>query len=275
VLLAVVLGVLGGYGLGLAAQSAWESAAEDPAASVPPGGSSARLQRSAAQRAAAAALSPLAAPSVPAVGTGRFEAAAGTGARIGSRGRLVRFQILVEIVDGTAASVASGNAHPGDAGSGDGPPGSGAAFDPAAFGSAVERTLADGRSWNAAGQWSFQRVAAGDAADLVIRLTTPQTTDRLCGQYGLDTGGEVSCRGGGNIMINLKRWQLSVPWYADAIDEYRHMVINHEGGHFLGHGHSLCTGPGRQAAVMQTQTYGLEGCVRNPWPYPDGAHYLG
>jgi hypothetical protein len=42
--------------------------------------------------------------------------------------------------------------------------------------------------------------------------------------------------GGRNVVINLKRWLLGVPWYADALEDYRHMVVNHEVGHFLGHG---------------------------------------
>lgn len=253
VLLAIVLGALGGYGLGVAAQIAREPTTPGTRPADAGSDPTARQRRSAGATPAPSAPT---APSVPVAGTGRFAAAPGAGARIGGRGTLVRFQVVVEIVDGAPAH-------------------GGAVVDPAAFAAAVEGTLADRRSWTAGGGWSFQRVASDAGADLVVHLTTPQTTDRLCGQYGLDTAGEVSCRGGRNVMINLKRWQLAVPWYADALDEYRHMVINHEIGHFLGHGHSSCPGQGQAAPVMQTQTYGLESCVRNPWPYPDGAHYLG
>jgi hypothetical protein len=142
-----------------------------------------------------------------------------------------------------------------------------------AFALVVEATLADPRGWTAAGTWSFVRVASDP--NLVVRLTTPGTTDQRCAEYGLATAGEVSCRGGDEIMINLKRWLLAVPWYYDALADYRHMVINHEVGHFLGFDHVECRGVGELAAVMQAQTYGLGACTRNPWPFPDGRSYLG
>ena len=109
---------------------------------------------------------------------------------------------------------------------------------------------------------------------MALHLATPATTDRLCDRAGVETRGEVSCRGGRTIVVNLKRWLLGVPWYADAPDEYRHMVVNHEVGHFLGHGHVTCGRPGGPAPVMQRQTFGLDGCVRNAWPYPDGRNYV-
>jgi Protein of unknown function (DUF3152) len=45
-------------------------------------------------------------------------------------------------------------------------------------------------------------------------------------------------------------------------------VVNHEVGHWLGFGHSRCSGAGRLAPVMQQQSIGLEGCTFNPWPLP-------
>ena len=44
------------------------------------------------------------------------------------------------------------------------------------------------------------------------------------------------------------------------------MVINHEVGHWLGHGHETCATKGGPAAVMQQQSIDLEGCRFNPWP---------
>ena len=49
---------------------------------------------------------------------------------------------------------------------------------------------------------------------------------------------------------------------------YRHMVVNHETGHWLGHGHLGCAGRGRPAPVMMQQSKGLAGCRHNPWPLP-------
>jgi hypothetical protein len=48
--------------------------------------------------------------------------------------------------------------------------------------------------------------------------------------------------------------------------DYRHMVVNHEAGHFLGFGHANCGGPGQLAPVMQQQSINLQGCQHNPWP---------
>ena len=75
------------------------------------------------------------------------------------------------------------------------------------------------------------------------------------------------------MIINLKRWQLGVAWYPKLAD-YRDMVVNHEVGHFLGNGHVVCPRKGAPAPVMARQTFGLEGCAQNPWPYPDGRTYV-
>jgi hypothetical protein len=177
---------------------------------------------------------------VPQSGSGHFVTAGGGSSAVGS-GHVYRYTVVAEDGSGVAA---------------------------ADFAAAVERTLADPRGWTASGRWGFQRVSGG-TSDLTVHLATPATTDRLCDSVGVETRGEVSCRGGHTVVINLKRWLLGVPWYSDALDEYRHMVVNHEVGHFLGHGHVACSQPGGPAPVMQRQTFGLEGCVRNAWPFPD------
>jgi hypothetical protein len=184
-------------------------------------------------------------PAVPAAGSGLFVAAGGDSGRVGA-GRVYRYTVVVE---------------------------EGAGVPAADFAAAVERTLAEPRGWTASRRWGFQRVAGG-ASDVTVHLATPATTDRLCDRVGVETQGEVSCRGGRTIVINLKRWLLGVPHYADALEEYRHMVVNHEIGHFLGHGHVTCGQAGGPAPVMQRQTFGLEGCVRNAWPYPDQRTYV-
>ena len=45
------------------------------------------------------------------------------------------------------------------------------------------------------------------------------------------------------------------------------MVVNHETGHWLGHGHLGCPGPG-PAPVMMQQSKGRGACSFNPWPLP-------
>lgn len=146
----------------------------------------------------------------------------------------------------------------------------GSGVDPEAFAAAVQETLGDPRSWIAGGRWSFERVPSGTASELTVHLATPGTTDTMCARRGVRTRGEVSCRGGRDVIINLKRWLLGVAWYPQVAD-YRDMVLNHEVGHFLGNGHVLCPSRGALAPVMARQSFGLEGCVVNPWPYPDGS----
>jgi hypothetical protein len=185
-------------------------------------------------------------PDVPAKGSGVFASAGGAGRRVGV-GRIFRYEVVVE----TTSPIG-----------------------PDEFAGVVEAILSDPRGWTASQQWGFQRVPAGPS-DFTIHLATPATTDGLCARSGVpDTFGEVSCRGGRNVVINMRRWQLGVAWYADALDQYRQMVVNHEVGHFLGFGHAGCPGAGLPAPVMQQQSIDLQTCVRNPWPYPDGRTFV-
>lgn len=138
-------------------------------------------------------------------------------------------------------------------------------LDGQAFAAAVEATLGDRRSWGADGRLSFQRVSTGPF-DFRVALVSPDNVNSFC--PGLDTGGYTSCRSGDRAVINLGRWQTGVPDYAGDLATYRLYVVNHEVGHYLGHGHESCPGSGQLAPVMQQQTLGLEGCGKNPWPYP-------
>ncbi|HTJ37475.1 MAG TPA: DUF3152 domain-containing protein [Dactylosporangium sp.] len=185
-------------------------------------------------------------PSVPAKGNGRFDYATTGGDRVGTAGHLVHYVVATE---------------------------QGSGIDPEVFAAAVQQTLADPRSWIAGGRFSFQRVPAGSPSELTVHLATPSTTDSMCAKRGVRTRGEVSCRGGRDVIINLKRWLLGVAWYPSLAD-YRNMVVNHEVGHFLGNGHSICPRKGALAPVMSRQSLGLDGCVANAWPYPDGQHFV-
>ncbi|WP_409332156.1 DUF3152 domain-containing protein [Trujillonella humicola] len=140
----------------------------------------------------------------------------------------------------------------------------------AGFAAAVEATLADPRGWGSGGRLSFQRVgveeAAAGAYDFKVTLISPGSMERYC--PGVGTGGYTSCRYGDRAVINLARWETAVPDYEGDVATYRLYVVNHEVGHALGNGHQPCPGPGQLAPVMQQQTLGLQGCVKNPWPYP-------
>ncbi|WP_280791101.1 DUF3152 domain-containing protein [Blastococcus sp. CT_GayMR16] len=142
--------------------------------------------------------------------------------------------------------------------------------DGSAFAAAVESTLGDPRSWGNEGRMSFQRVGATEAAagqfDFKVSLVSPGNMETYC--PGVGTGGYTSCRYGDRATINLARWATAVPDYQGDIATYRLYVINHEVGHVLGNGHEPCPGTGEIAPVMQQQTLGLDGCVKNAWPYP-------
>jgi len=191
----------------------------------------------------------------PADGPGTFAVHGSPGPVLGRAGALRRFQVAVE---------------------------NGVPEDLDAFAATVDATLGDPRSWIAGQRVRLQRVGRGSPHDFTVYLATAATARQLCAAGGIDirVGGEsyTSCRVGDKVIINLARWRLSVPHYADRgvpLAIYRQYVINHEVGHALGNGHQGCPGPGRPAPVMQKQTLGLEGCTANSWPYVGGRHYVG
>ncbi|MFB8034535.1 DUF3152 domain-containing protein [Streptomyces sp. NPDC056004] len=150
----------------------------------------------------------------------------------------------------------------------------GSGVDPDRAAAEIARVLAAPRGWSHHGERTFRRVSEGPAG-LVVRIATPATTDAICLKGGLDTHGEVNCRVGADVMVNLKRWQRGSPEFHGPLAEYRALIINHEVGHWLGHGHETCPGKGRPAPAMMQQIHGLKGCVANAWPYDAKGRYLG
>ncbi|MFB6620157.1 DUF3152 domain-containing protein [Streptomyces sp. NPDC056367] len=151
----------------------------------------------------------------------------------------------------------------------------GLGLDPALFAEAVHRTLNDDRSWGHGGAMTFERVPGGEA-DFVITLASPGTTGKWCAKSGLDTTVDnVSCDSASTerVMINAFRWAQGSPTYGpEQMLSYRQMLINHEVGHRLGHGHVNCKTPGALAPIMQQQTKSLDidgiQCKPNPWVFP-------
>lgn len=138
----------------------------------------------------------------------------------------------------------------------------------------VAAILADPRSWTRDGRHGFRQVSSG-TADLVIRIATPDTADSLClAAIHMDTGNELNCEVPGGVVVNLRRWLLGSPTFTGPISDYRALIINHEVGHSLGHGHEGCPGPGRLAPAMMQQIKGLNGCRPNAWPYDRQGRYL-
>jgi hypothetical protein len=134
-----------------------------------------------------------------------------------------------------------------------------------AFSAAVAETYADPRGWNRGGSVRFERVASGGDFTLWLAADSQMAT------FGGACDVMWSCRNGRNVVINEDRWLGASPAWTQAggnLRDYRHMVVNHETGHWLGLGHAACAAPGAPAGVMQQQSMDLQGCTPNPWPQP-------
>ncbi len=132
------------------------------------------------------------------------------------------------------------------------------------FSAQVNETLNSPRGWARMGI-SFQQVSSGGNFNLILSepALVPSFSPGGC-------SAEWSCRVGVSVIINDMRWTGGTDaWNASgaSIRDYRHMVVNHEVGHWLGHGHQNCSAPGASAAVMQQQSISLQGCAPNPWPH--------
>ncbi len=130
------------------------------------------------------------------------------------------------------------------------------------FARLAAQTYADPRGWRNAGV-AFKRVNGPSDFSLVLAEASwlPRFSSVCSVQW--------SCRAGRYVVINQTRWKSASPSWNSAgksLRDYRHLVVNHETGHWLGHGHLGCPGPGRLAPVMMQQSKGLNGCVHNPWP---------
>lgn len=131
------------------------------------------------------------------------------------------------------------------------------------FASQVAETYADARGWSRMGV-KFERVQSGGDFTIVLTQAALMTTFSATG-----CDSTYSCNVGNYVVINNDRWQTATaPWNerGGSLRDYRHMVVNHETGHWLGHSHRHCGGAGQPAPVMQQQSINLEGCTFNPWP---------
>lgn len=182
----------------------------------------------------------------PTSGPGTFDTAAASGTAVGT-GTIRRYKVQVEHGTGISAEAAAKE---------------------------IDGILGDPRGWTADGRDGFRLVASGPY-DFEVKIATPDTVDRICGAAGLHTRGEVNCDVGDQVIVNLKRWNTGSPQFAGPLREYRALIINHEVGHRIGHGHETCPGPGRPAPAMMQQIDGLKGCRANAWPYDEHGAYLG
>lgn len=130
------------------------------------------------------------------------------------------------------------------------------------FAAQVNQTLNDTRGWARLGV-GFTQVASGGNFSLILSEASQVPT------FSSGCSADWSCRVGTTVIINDSRWTGATDAWNGAggsLRDYRHMVVNHEVGHWLGHGHLHCTGVGQTAPVMQQQSIDLEGCGFNPWP---------
>lgn len=135
----------------------------------------------------------------------------------------------------------------------------------AEFATQANQTLNDARGWSQL-DTRFVQVASGGSFTLVLVQASlvPSYSPTGC-------SADWSCSVGRNVIINDDRWMgATVSWNnaGGSLRDYRHMVVNHEVGHWLGHSHEFCGGAGQLAPVMQQQSMGLQGCKFNPWPLP-------
>lgn len=136
------------------------------------------------------------------------------------------------------------------------------AADVAGFRRLAQETYDDPRGWRAKGV-RFKQVKRGGAFTLwLAQAGQVPSFSRSCST-------QWSCRVGRNVIVNVERWQHASPAWNRAersLRDYRHMVVNHETGHWLGRGHVGCPRRGALAPVMMQQSKGTGGCRFNPWP---------
>lgn len=185
---------------------------------------------------------------IPTNGTGTFSYATTTSAVLGTTGTVQTFHVATEKGAETA--------HGGE--------------DANAFAADVVQVLGDAHSWIAGKKVRFQQVPLKVKAPFTIYLATEATSERICATGGFHTDKLTSCHVPNEVVINLSRWMTSVDGYGASLDVYRAYDINHEIGRQLGKQNEACPGPGKPAPVMMQQALGLQGCVANPYPYPDG-----
>lgn len=146
----------------------------------------------------------------------------------------------------------------------------GARLDMASVRRQVAAIYADARGWRK-GAVKFRQVSRG--GDFTVVLAKAERVPR----YSSVCSVKWSCRVGRHVIINESRWRSSTRAWRKAgksVASYRHMVVNHETGHWLGFGHQDCSGRGRAAPVMQQQSKDLQGCRANPFPLDSEARRL-
>ncbi|NLV56851.1 MAG: DUF3152 domain-containing protein, partial [Acidimicrobiales bacterium] len=127
------------------------------------------------------------------------------------------------------------------------------------FATIVDRTLNHPDGWSLGGSLTYRRVASG--ANVRILLASPSVIGARPG-----CSATWSCHVAGTVYINQTRWEHASPTWTLGLANYRHYVINHEVGHYLGLGHATCPAAGAAAPVMMQQSIRVAPCRNQVWP---------
>jgi len=117
--------------------------------------------------------------------------------------------------------------------------------------------LNDPDGWSTRGYF-FESVSKNE--DVLIRLATPTTIEKQCGQPA-----NLSCAEfrGNRVYLNSDRWFTGSPESKLNLEDYRQYLVSHEIGHILGYEHESCPCKGCKAPVMMQQTLGIGKCIPN------------
>ena len=134
----------------------------------------------------------------------------------------------------------------------------------AVFATAVRDVLCDRRGWTRSGAVRFAYHPKGE---YLVSLRTAAATEVRCLMLvGLSVRRTYSCAGAREAVLNARRWFTGSPTLKMSVARYRALLVNHEVGHLIGHGHRGCSSTGAKAPVMMQQSKGLAGCRANEWP---------
>ena len=117
--------------------------------------------------------------------------------------------------------------------------------------------LNDPDGWSTKGYF-FEPV--DENPNVIIRLTTPSTISKECGQPS-----NLSCAElyGKHMYLNADRWFYGSKESKLSLEDYRQYLVSHEIGHILGYEHESCPCKGCKAPVMMQQTLGIGKCNPN------------
>lgn len=137
------------------------------------------------------------------------------------------------------------------------------------FSEHVDWTLTDQRGWSLDNDFRYSQVSDPDAAELRVWLASPEHVAAAAPACS----SQWSCTVGDDVYINEDNWdEGTAEWSAAGLDEYRHYVVVHEVGHWVGFGHVECAdywgaaADGEPAPVMEQQSIDTGDCVINTWP---------